>query len=384
MKAIFVTFADLGTRKNLKTDEILPALDYFESKGEITQVVSRMGHDVRFGNRQKSAIPWFVHGVIAVLGQLFGIMYARRLEEKLFDLSARRILKEKGIVFFHPDLCPKTIAKAKRMGSVCVAIPSVADQRFVRKILEQEMKKWGGELKNDMLDPSSISEMDYIITNSSFGTQSYVSEGFPREKIFTAQYDIDTEKFSPSTTMRTDDSFTVLFPASNTGILKGLQYLLDAWQELSISNKKLILFGIRSDWPVNTEKKYSKIISSDPTIVSMGHVSNPLPIIQQADVVILPSFTEGFGKSIAESLSCGVPVIATNRVTDLLHDNENGIVVPVGDSKSIKEALEFLYQNPEIRKRLSQHGRATMLSKKSFGEELFSAYQAIKNNHEIT
>ncbi len=383
MKAIFVTFADLGTRKNLKTDEILPALDYFESKGEIVQVISRMGHDVRFGNRQKSAIPWFVHGVIAVLGKLFGTIHARRLEEKLFDFSARRILKEKGIVFFHPDLCPKTITKAKRMGSVCVAIPSVADQRFVRKILEQEMKKWGGELKNDMLDPSSISEMDYIITNSSFGTQSYVSEGFPREKIFTAQYDIDTEKFSPSTAPHSDGSFTVLFPASNTGILKGLQYLLDAWQELLIPNKKLILFGIRSDWPVNAEKKYSQLISSDPSIVSMGHVSNPLPIIQQADVVVLPSFTEGFGKSIAESLACGVPVIATNRVTDLLHDKKNGVIVSVGESKPIKDALELLYKNPDIRKRLGQNGRTTMLDKRSFGEELFSAYQTIKNNYEI-
>ena len=380
MKAIFVTFADLGTRKNLKTDEILPALDYFESKSEIVQVISRVGRDAKFGNRQAAAVPWMLHAAIAVCGKIFGSMRARRIEEKVFDMRASRLLHEKGIVFFHPDLCPRTVAKAKKMGSVCVAIPSVADQRFVRKILESEMAKWEGSVKNDMLDPSSIADMDYLITNSSFGTSTYVSEGFPKEKIYTAQYDIDAKKFSPDDSAH--DGFTVLFPASNTGILKGLQYLLDAWHEISVPDKKLLLLGHRSDWPSSAEKKYSEIIKNDPTIFEMGLPKNHIEIMKSSDVVVMPSFTEGFGKSIAEALSCGVPVIATNRVTDLFVDGENGIVVPVGESQPIAEALEFLSKNPDARKKMGEAGRAIVLAKKSFGEELFAAYEDIKKRYE--
>ena len=80
---------------------------------------------------------------------------------------------------------------------------------------------------------------------------------------------------------------------------------------------------------------------------------------------------------------CSVPVIVTNRVNDLIVDHENGLLVPVGESKPILEALEFLYNNPDHAKELGQKGRETILAKKSFGEDVYIAYQDIKKNYEI-
>lgn len=380
MKAIFITFADLGTRKNLKTGDIAPVLDYFESRGEIVQIISRMGRDTRFDNRQNSAVPWLLHAIIGVFGKITSPRHARRVEEKVFDFFASRMLHERGIVFFHPDMCPKTIAKAKKMGSVCVAIPAVADQRFVCKLLESEMKKWGGVVSNDMTDPSSISIMDYVIANSEYSKNTYVQEGFDADHIYCGTFDADFEKFKPGTP--DPDYFTVVFPASNTGILKGLQYLLDAWELLDVPNKKLILFGTLSDWPKKAQEKYSHIIENDSTVEKRGLVSSLAGVLAQAHVVVLPSFTEGFSRSIAEAMVCSVPVIVTDRVNDLIVDHKNGLLVPVGESKPVLEALEFLYHNPSQAKELGEKGRETILAKKSFGEDVFIAYQDIKKKYE--
>lgn len=375
MKAVFVTYADLGTKTNLKTDEILPALRFFMARGAIGQIISRVGTDRSFAPVQKSAIPWIVHAGIAAYGKIAGAMRARRIEERVFDVLASRMLREKGIVFFHPDMCPRTIAKAKRMGSVCVAIPSVADQRFVRKMLADEMAKWGEQIPGAIIDKSSVGEMDYLVTNSAYGTGTYVAEGFPGDRIMKAEYDIDLDHFKPNPLPR--DGFTVLFPASNTTILKGLQYLLDAWTRLDIPDKKLIILGSRSGWPKTAEEQAAHIISNDHTIIERGYVSDIAPLVSGADVVVQPTFTEGFGKSIAESLASGVPVVATDRVTDLVRNGENGIIVPVADADAIKDAMLYLHDNPSVRKSMGEKGRQIMLEKKGFGERLYEIYEII-------
>ena len=401
MKAIFVTFADLGSKRNLKTDEILPALEYFEEKGVLGQVISRVGTRKGAGS-SVAAIPYMAHAVLAILGRTVMTPSAvRRIEEVLFDMRAaaaldRTILAEGAIVFVHPDACTRTVKKAKALGGTVVAIPSVADQRYVKKLLASELQKWGGSISRAEIDGSSVDDVDYIVTNSAFGTSTYVAEGFPADRIYEVRYDVDTEKFAPGMSRDSGSvdgvkngvkdrmadegvpkKFTVLFPASNTGVLKGLQYLLDAWKNLDAPNKELVVLGYRSFWPTEMEKKYADQIHQDPTIAERGIVRDPSGLIKNADIVVLPSFTEGFGKTIAEAMACGVPVVTTDRVTDLVRDGENAIIVPAGSSQTIKDALMYLYEHPDIRKKMGETGRQTMLSKKPFGEELFEAYQDI-------
>lgn len=64
-----------------------------------------------------------------------------------------------------------------------------------------------------------------------------------------------------------------------------------------------------------------------------------------ADVFVLPSEWEPWGLVVNEAMSCGLPVIVSDRVgcgADLVRDGETGLVVPVGNADALAAALRRL------------------------------------------
>ena len=70
-----------------------------------------------------------------------------------------------------------------------------------------------------------------------------------------------------------------------------------------------------------------------------------------ADVMVLPSITEGFGYVIGEAMACGCPVIATENTggPDFFTDGVEGFIVPIRSPQAIAEKLVWLYEHPEER-----------------------------------
>jgi len=64
--------------------------------------------------------------------------------------------------------------------------------------------------------------------------------------------------------------------------------------------------------------------------------------INAANLVCLPSHSEGCPNTIIESLACGRPVVATTvgGIPELVHD-DNGILVPPGDVLALTQALNI-------------------------------------------
>ncbi|HEY4163906.1 MAG TPA: glycosyltransferase, partial [Dongiaceae bacterium] len=69
---------------------------------------------------------------------------------------------------------------------------------------------------------------------------------------------------------------------------------------------------------------------------------------------------EGLPISIIEAFAWGIPVIATpvGSIPDILQNENQGFVVPVGDSAALAGALERLIGDPELRRRLGANALA--------------------------
>ncbi len=74
-----------------------------------------------------------------------------------------------------------------------------------------------------------------------------------------------------------------------------------------------------------------------------------------ADVFVTTPWYEPFGITPLEAMACGTPVIGSNvgGVKFTVKDGETGFLVPPNNADAIAERITYLYQNPEVRDRLS-------------------------------
>ena len=79
-----------------------------------------------------------------------------------------------------------------------------------------------------------------------------------------------------------------------------------------------------------------------------------LEIFRAADASILSSSWENFPHTVVEALAAGTPVIATNvgGVGEVVHDGENGLLVPAGDAGALADAVSRYFADDGLRSRL--------------------------------
>ena len=110
----------------------------------------------------------------------------------------------------------------------------------------------------------------------------------------------------------------------------------------------------------------------------IGFQKDIATLYAKSHIICLPSYREGFPKSLIEAAAAGRAVVTTDvpGCRDAIIPNKTGLLVPIKDSKKLADALQWLIENPKERIAMGKAGR-------KFAEKEFPIEKIILNHLDI-
>lgn len=101
-------------------------------------------------------------------------------------------------------------------------------------------------------------------------------------------------------------------------------------------------------------------LNLEQTIVFVGYTSAVSDWYKAVDLVTIASNQEGLARCMIESLACGTPVVSFEvcSAREILEGHTCGRVVPQADYPAMAEAIQVLFEQPELRRSLGENGAA--------------------------
>ena len=95
---------------------------------------------------------------------------------------------------------------------------------------------------------------------------------------------------------------------------------------------------------------------------SAGEVRKAL---EEADIFVLPSLSEGLSNAVLEAMAMEVPVISTTAggMDEAIHDGEDGLLIPTMQPNALTSRIIQLLENYQFRKRLGEAGRKKVIER---------------------
>jgi glycosyltransferase involved in cell wall biosynthesis len=155
---------------------------------------------------------------------------------------------------------------------------------------------------------------------------------------------------------------TVVLYVGTLNRVKDPSLLLEAFCALSqdVNDFCLVLAG---DGPLmKVLQQYALQHDLIGRITFLGFVNQEeLPKVYAcADLMVVPSRSDTWARSVNEAMACGLPIIASRKVGatgDIVRDGVNGFVIPEGDAQELAAKMRILVQDAELRARMGQASR---------------------------
>lgn len=150
----------------------------------------------------------------------------------------------------------------------------------------------------------------------------------------------------------------------------------------TIPNVKYLIYGDKTAVPEYTKEceDLIKELGLEENFILAGYHNKPSEIFSEGDISILTSISEGFPYTVLESMSCGIPVVATDvgGVTEAL-DNNCGCICKPKDFVDIGNSVIRLLQNKELREKMGVNAREKVIKNFTIGK-FIKAYEDVYDN----
>lgn len=205
--------------------------------------------------------------------------------------------------------------------------------------------------------------------------------GFSTQKTTTIYNGVDTSNFLPKKDVSIrkrlgiETDHFVIGAVGNVRPAKGYDIFLKA-AHLVIKNYpkcRFILAGQGSGRLFEGLLKLRKRLHMEKTFHFIGFQENAAKVLNNMDIFVLPSTSEGFSISTIEAMSCGIPVVVTRSggPEEIVQNNITGIFAHPMDADDLANKLLFLIKDEKLRKDLAIRAQRMVA-------ERFSSFELIK------
>ena len=150
---------------------------------------------------------------------------------------------------------------------------------------------------------------------------------------------------------------------------KGVQYLIQSIPKIKTKNVHLIVVG--GGIMKKELQKLSESLDLDDKITFYGRATHEElgKIHDVSDVFVCPSIIdsrgneEALGLVIPEAMESGLPVVASSvgGIADIIKNEENGLLVPEKDPNLIAKAIDVIFTNSELTRKIIANSKKTVI-----------------------
>lgn len=301
----------------------------------------------------------------------YGLMCAAGFPEPLtFSLRARRALRQRRADFdvVHDNQClAYGILGIARDGFPLVATlhhPITVDRDLELAAAptparRASIRRWYGFVR---MQKRVVGRLPRIITVSESSARDVCAQmGVQPGQLSVVPVGVDTALFRPLPDVARIPG-RLMTTASADVPLKGLVPLLEALAKVRTErHAELVVVGPpREGSPVRATIER---LGLEGAVHIVGEVDSlrMVELLAEAEVAVVPSLYEGFSLPAVEAMSAGVPVVTTTggALPEVVgSDGETGLLVPPGDPEALAAAIVRALDDPLLRQRLGQAGRA--------------------------
>lgn len=211
----------------------------------------------------------------------------------------------------------------------------------------------------------TIRQNTRLIAISEAVKQYLISEHVPEQQIIRVYDGVDLHQYQPRRRDRPQQSEVILGIIGQIGARKGHVYVLEALRGLVASHPQFRLWIVGKE-PQHSQEHYTEQLQRyiretrlEPYIRWWGFQNDIPEILNQLDILVLPSLQEPFGKIVIEAMAMEKPVVATKvgGLPEIVVDGSTGLLVPPRDAEALRRALERLLLNRETRVAMGIAGR---------------------------
>lgn len=211
---------------------------------------------------------------------------------------------------------------------------------------------------------------DRILAHSDASRDELVGIGVPKEKITVFTHWVNQNRFKPGDKKELkkklgwQDKFTVLF-VGRLASEKGIGVVLDLVKKCQ---KDIAFKIIGDDGLLLPEVKEAEARLDNLEYVGRVPYDKLPPYYGAADVFLYPAlYEEDVSRALLEALSCGTPVINTNKGSGIYALKPSVSFVTSASVDEIQEKIELLYEDPKLLRKMTKN--APVFAKK-FGPDL--------------